>query len=322
MARPHVFAGAVASVTSNTITIANTPAFTASQFVYNGTTQRERYYVEVVSGTYEGARYLITANDAATLTVDTEGDNLTSHPSFGALAANSLVRIFPYWRVKDVFENNGTPVIESRVNSVLPKDDLLFPNYVTVNQNKAPNLAVYHLANTGWRAVGQGSTDYADHVIRPNEAVIVRRRNVADVNVVNLGQVQMIRSVSFIPGGNGTLKNDTYIGLNHPAPIALSAAGLHDPANPTTSVIRASANTVVRTDELLAFDPNATGTNRPPTTAYFYLAGTYTPPATGWRKVGSGSTDVGSDILQPGRAYIVRKAKDSNGVDWAKEPNY
>jgi uncharacterized protein (TIGR02597 family) len=316
MARPHVFAGAVASVTANTITIANTPAFTASQFVYNGTTQRETYYLEIVSGNFTGSRYKITGNDTATLTLDTEGDNLTSHPTFGAVAANTLVRIFPYWRIKDIFESNGVPLIEARPNAFTVRDQILFPDYVSVAQNKPSPLIVYYVANVGWRAAGQGSTDYADQVIRFNEAVIVRRNNIADLNLVNLGQVQMVRSVSFVPGGDTVNGNDTFISINHPAPVTLAQSGLYNSTSPDSSVIRPSSAAFNIVDRLLAFDPAATGLNPAAPDIYYYLANV------GWRKVGAPNDDASGVLLHPGRAYIARKNRTSPGVDWLKDVNY
>ena len=126
----------------------------------------------------------------------------------------------------------------------------------------------------------------------------------------------MIRSVSFVPGGDGTSANDSYISLIHPKAVTLDQSGLRsdDQAN---SVIKDSPNDFAREDELLAFSDNATGFNNAPSATYYYRAGQ------GWKQVGGGGAIVGSTVvLQPGTAYIVRKKSQNPGVDWVKQPNY
>lgn len=336
MVRDSVFSGAVGTgtISQNVFTAVSgsaSPGWAASQYQYRDATQAspqpQTYYVEFTSGALKGLYYKIDNNDASTLTLDTEGDFLNqSHSisgnSTGALAVGDTFKIRPYWRIKDVFESNGTPLIEARPNIVLPKDDIMIPNYTTVGINKASNLIIFYTTQTtapangpGWRAAGQGSTDYGDYILRPNEAVIVRRRNAASFSITNLGGVMTNKTVSFISGGNGAISNDTYLSINRPAPVSLDDSGLRI-ADQTNSPIKDSANGIVRQDELYAFNAPS-GYNQGAPNIYYYLAGN------GWRKVGSSATDIGSTVfLEPGKAYFIRKKAANGGADWANAANY
>ena len=319
MIRDAAFAGPVnGSITANSFTVTGA-AWTVDQFVFDGTTKLETYYCEFTSGPLQGLYYKITANGASDLTLDTEGDSLLAHALPGnptaALASGNSIRIRPYTRIKDFFEVSGVPVIEARPNAFTAKDDILFPNYTAVGTNKAAALTVYFITGTGWRATGQGATNFANTPLRPNEAFILRRRNAAPVNIVNMGSVLMNSGVSFVPGGNGTSANDIYISISRPAPVKLDDSGLRI-ADQTLSPVKDSASAFSRQDELLAFNAGG-GINAAPQSTYYYLAGQ------GWRKVSDSSTTIGQTVfLEPGKSYILRKKAANTGRDWVNLANY
>ena len=282
--------------------------------------------MEFTSGALKGLYFKIDNNGTETLTLDTEGDFLNQSHSFagnpvGALAAGDSFKIRPYWRIKDVFEANGAPIIESRTG-VISKDDVMIPDYNSVSINKGAPTIIYHTTQVGgaangpgWRAQGQGTADFGDFVLRPNEAFIVRRRNVGGISLTNLGGVLMNKTISFVPGGDGTSSNDIYISVNRPAAVSLNDSGIRI-ADQTKSLIKDSTGSVLRQDELYAFnEPN--GFNQGAPNIYYYLAGS------GWRKAGDSVTDVGNTVfLEPGKAYIVRKKAANAGVDWVNTSNY
>lgn len=324
MMRDAVFGGNIATGPGNVtassfkaVVGSSSPGWAAGAWKYAAGTQPQTYYVEFTSGVLKGLFYKVADNTSDTLTLDTEGDSLLAHP-MGALVAGDSFKIRPYWRIRDVFESNGTPVIVSRPNFDAARDDILLPNYTTIGQNKAANIIIYHLNSgtdgVGWRAVNAGNEDKGDTILRPNEAFVLRRRGTGPLTLTNLGGVQMIRSISFIAGGNGTTGNDTYISINRPAPVTLNLSGLRN-SDQSISVIRDSVNPDNPGDRLLAFAPGE-GYNRAPNKTYYYLKDA------GWRLYPNMSTDVGGDLLQPGTAYIVRKAPNSPGKDWVNDPNY
>lgn len=338
MIRDAVFAGTVASgagnVTATGFTAlagSSSPGWTASQWKYNSSTQHLTYYCEFTSGALKGLYYLIADNGTNTLTLDTEGDSLLSHPLPGApsaaLAAGDSFKIRPYWRMKDVFESNGAPIIQPKNGAFdTSNDEVLFPFYTvagvpsSIGTNKPATLSLYYLTGTGWQANGQNGA-FDDQILRPNESVVVRRRSSTPLTLTNLGNVLMNKSIYFFPGGTATSGNDTYFSVARPAGVSLNASGLRTVDQTTSPVIDTPSDFQVGLfDEVLAFDvpANNAGFNRPPTHTYYYLANS------GWREVGISSTTVGDDvILQPGRAYILRKAKNtSGGRDWPNDPNY
>jgi len=335
MARDAIFAGTVAgSITATSFTVnagSGSPNWTASAFVYAHPGQRETYYAEFTSGALRGLYYKVTANGTNSLTLDTEGDSLLSHAFNGsapvALLAGDGVKIRPYFRIRDVFENpaaSGTPILEGRptaLNNV--GDEVKFTSYTGVGINKAATLTVYYITNTNtWSSNAAQSgqpTTVADWVLRPNEAFMIKNRNAGSIELTNTGWVVMNKMISFIPGGSAVSGNDIYISINRPAPVKLNQSGLAD-QDPVKSFLKHSTGTLSpqRQDELITW-PAGTGFNRAATLSYVYVGA----PTNGWRQVGSSSTTIGEDILlQPGQAYILRKKANSVGKDWINDANY
>jgi uncharacterized protein (TIGR02597 family) len=332
MVRDAVFAGTVGGgITStgfNVLAGQVAPAWTAGQFQYRNAAQAspqpQTYYAEFTSGELKGLFYKIDQNGAASLTLDTEGDSLLSHDLPGlpaqALKVGDSFKIRPYWRLKDVFEVAGQPIIEPRPNEFTLRDEILIPNYSTVGINKAPNVTLYYLQGVGWQLVGDEGVDYGNYVLRPNEAFVVRRRNAAAVNLTNLGGVLMNRSITYVPGGTAAAKNDIYVSLNRPADVSLNNSGLRV-ADQTLSLIKDSANQFTIGDQLLAFGPG-TGFNRAPSRTFYFLAGQ--AAGQGWREFGDDENATVGDTfkLEPGRVYVVRKNQNNPGRDWVNDANY
>lgn len=324
MVRDAVFAGTVGGNVGaagfDALAGTNAPGWQVDQFKYTAGSQPLNYYVEFTSGALKGLYYRITTNTANAVTLDTEGDLALNAPHAiagnpaGSLTVGDSFKIRPYWRIKDVFEVNGQPIIEGRNFPFESKDSILIPNYVTVGINKAPNVILFYLNGTGWQKDGELGPDYGDFILRPNEVFIVRRMNANGISLTNLGSVLMNRSVSFVPGGGGGNQNDTYIALNRPSPVSLDDSGLQDVLEPTLAHFSVK-------DQLLVFSPG-TGFNRAPSQFYYFLAGQ--PQGQGWRKSGDiDNTTIGQTVfLEPGKAYILRKGSTVAGKDWVNDPNY
>jgi uncharacterized protein (TIGR02597 family) len=347
MVRDAAFAGTVASgggsITANSFTAlagASSPNWTTApkQWVYVPVTQRLTYYVEFTSGALKGLIYRIADNTANTLTLDTEGESLLLRPLPGApaaaLASGDSFKIRPFWNVKDVFEVGGVPILRAKASAGdFAFDTILFPTYAdvaapaTININKGASLSLYYsniAGQTGWKAQGQStSLDFGDQIFRPSEAIVVRRKDATSTTVTNLGTVLMNRSIYFFLGGNAAKANDTYFSITRPASVKLDDSGVRTAAQATSPLVDTpTVDDIGLFDVLLEFNAPALGAgfNLPPASTYYYLAGA------GWRKVGSASTTIGQDVfLDPGKGYILRKAKDPagpTGRDWVNDPNY
>jgi uncharacterized protein (TIGR02597 family) len=325
MIRDAVFVGTVGgAITANSFDAlqgAVSPAWTVSQFKYVLATQPQTFYVEFTSGALRGLFFKIDDNDANTLNLDTEGDSLNVNhtipgntPSPGQLAVGDSFKVRPYWRVKDVFEVAGAPIIEPYPFEGATRDDILIPNYSSVAINKAPNVILYYLQGVGWQKAGNEGEDYGNFILRPNEAFVVRRRNAGNTSITNLGGVLMNKAVTFLPGGSPTSGNDTYFSLSRPAPVTLDASGL-------AAVMTPSPAEGIIEDQLLAFSPG-TGLNRVPSQIYYFLAGQ--PAGQGWRKSGDDENlTIGQSVtIEPGKVYVLRKKVNSPGKDWVNTANY
>lgn len=324
MMRDAVFTGTVgsATITANTFGVVSgtsSPGWTASQFKYTPPGQPMTYYVEFTSGALKGLYFKIEDNGTGSLTIDNEGVDLSANQAIpgnvaGKLTAGDSLKIRPYWRLKDVFEVGGQPIVEAYPVEGAVRDDILIPNYTTVAINKSPNTILYYLQGVGWQKAGNEGEDYGNFILRPNEAFIVRRRNAAPISVTNLGGVLTNKSVTFIPGGTAASGNDTYFSLGRPAAVSLDASGLAD-------LMTASPAEGIVADQLLAFSAG-TGFNRVPSQIYYFLAGQ--PAGQGWRKSGDDeNVTIGQTVMiEPGKVYVLRKKQNSPGKDWVNNPNY
>jgi uncharacterized protein (TIGR02597 family) len=72
-----------------------------------------------------------------------------------------------------------------------------------------------------------------------------------------------------------------------------------------------------RTDELLYFDNAVAARNKSATAVYYYWNG-------GWRQVGVGTNDVGTNaVFGAGNAAVIRKAtNNASSVLWTNTPNW
>ena len=307
--------GKVTGVSRNQVVIGS-KIWTAGQFRAAGVTQPEgQYCVEFASGALRGVRYRVLDNTDDTLVLDTRGDDLTAHP-MGAVAFNDTVRLRPLWTLGEVFGRSESElVLNARPNVLIPGDSVIFPNNAGTGQNKAPELEFSFIHGTGWRATSDLGNDRQDRPFEPASPLIVRRLSADGTRLALIGYVPSGPQVMAVSGGDGNQGNDAHVCLVLPEPISVGAAGLSDPANALGSVIRSVPNALIPGDQLLSYGLG-TGFNPAPERSFYYLQ------SSGWREVGSHSTTVGSDfVLEPGRAYIVRKQPNNPGAFWAQPNN-
>jgi len=129
-ARPAAATGEVLSATGNVVTFKGPTGWTANQFV-NGGTVTDHFYLLVQSGPKEGAAYAITANDSNTMTLDLDGDTLTS------LAADDRLSIIPHWTLATLFPDGAA--CTSRRSRATGNPRVLFPNVNATGINANPS---------------------------------------------------------------------------------------------------------------------------------------------------------------------------------------
>lgn len=281
--RPQSFVGTVSSASGNVLTISGSPGWTINQFVYVQGSQPNRYYALLGSAATanpkEGHTYTITANSAATLTVDTTADDLTGVP------ANTQVVIIPYWTPATLFPATDSGVSFTPTTSPPTYKTLLrVPNYAAVGIN-LPYAAEYYFSSGAWQRISPAGVGNDDPLL-PDGNIVVRNSNGAPtLPLTNLGAV-LLRKISTPLLTAASPGQDNPLGIVRPLDVALNATGL-------SGVFGAS-------DQLLVFNNAQAAFDKTPSATYFY--------DTRWRKVGDTTmADYGGDVISQGTGFIVRK---------------
>ena len=288
--RPPEFIGGVQSASGNTITVSGNP-FTANQFVYNGSSQRNRYYALIGSASTanpkEGHTYPIVANGANTLTVDLGPDNLNGIP------ANAQVSVIPNWTLNTVF-----PASDQNVSFTPSASSANYKTQIRVPDTTAPGVNVpyttYFFFNNAWRLVGDENTDRGDDPLMPDSYFVVRNLNGAPtLPLVTLGSVLLKKvSVPLITSTTGPQANP--VSLLRPLDVSLNATGLN-----------AADGSFVTGDELHLFNNSTVGYDKP---ARVYVRN---PGVLNGRWTWTGDTalnDRGNELIPAGTGFLIVKA--------------
>ncbi|MGC4071336.1 MAG: TIGR02597 family protein [Nibricoccus sp.] len=306
--RPAAFVGQISSFSGNVITVAGTPGFTASQFVYASGSQSNTYYAFIRSGAKEGNYYTIIANGTNTLTVDLAGDTLTG------IVANEAISIIPYWTLGTLFpaSDAGVSFIVT-VSNPSPQTQILIPDLTSTGINLSVSK-VYRYRSGSWKLVGGLNPSYDDDILIPDSYFIVRNAATGTV-FTQTGSVVVKKTTTPLITNVGS-KQDNSVALTRPIPVSLNDSGLI-----SSGAFVASNPTGPRTgDELLVVDNTTTGINKSVSAVYFYRNGA-------WRKVGAAdaNSDFGATIVfGPGSGVIIRKAATATGAsaNWTNSPTY
>ena len=151
LARPAEYAGTVASVGANTLTVSGTPSWTTNQFT------SVPYCLVVKSGAQKGLFAVITANTVDTLTL-----TVTTGVLSGVVAADQVV-IAKCWTLGSFLPIAGIPTGTT----------LLAYNGTTPGINLAANL-IYTKGPSNWIQTFGGSGDATNHILYPGESFILR----------------------------------------------------------------------------------------------------------------------------------------------------
>ena len=321
--RAPEFVGAIASASGSTINISGSTGWTASQFVYNGTTQHNHYYALIGTGgaAKEGHFYNITSNTTTSLTVDTSVDSLSGVP------ANSQVLVVPHWTLATIYPATDANVTFTPTAVIGTYKTQILPNFAFAGSNLPASPTYFFDGSTSkWRRVGDGGADFGDDVIAPNSYFVVRNANGAPTLPLNsVGSVLTKKFATPLATSASQLK-DNAAAMIRPVDVALSATGLSPTdgsfvASTTSNSSKNDSRLALR-DQLFLFDNTQVAMNKTPSAVYYYLDAL--GHAAGWKLSGDGLTDHGSDIIPAGTALVIRKAKTAGGatVFWTNAPTY
>ncbi|MDB6057944.1 MAG: large protein, partial [Verrucomicrobiales bacterium] len=210
------------------------------------------------------------------------------------------------WTLNTVFPNsagvNVSPTVGNRNTEVLMPD-------VTSPGINLSSTKIYFFNSGLWKQVGQGSANHNDDVLPPNSYFIVRHNVPTNTVITTLGNV--VTTNLLIPLQTlATNRQDNSVALMRPVPVSLNDSGLISSGAFTASPLPGS-----RTDELLTFDNSATNRNKSTAAIYYFWN-------SGWRQVGAGSADVGTNQpLGNGTGVIIRKGTNNTAPIWTNSPN-
>lgn len=266
--RTPVYSGAVASIVDpSTFTTSPGSSWTVNEFA-------DSYYVLMTSGVMEGAFATISGNgsDSISLTYVAESFSLGQG---GGVSVNDTFDIIPYWTLSSLLPEaevpNGTQV-------------LLFDRSAPgINNAAASTYTMF--AGFGWFS---GPTDGNNLILYPDESFILRAPVGAAISLTQLGSVRTSAFRLLLSLNNPATKQDIRLTSTSPVPEAISS--IFD------------AGLAADGDQILIFDPNATGINNAAAMTATYFNGF------GWF---SGSTNLNNYLLQPGQGFIYRKSNSN-----------
>ncbi len=261
----------------------------------------------------EGSYYTVTANGTNNVTINLNGDSLSS---IASNIGSTSVTLIPYWTLGTAFPaaNAGTSFIVS--TGSVPrsiKTQILLPDMVSPGVDLAANGTYFNL-NGNWRLYGQDPTvSYDDTILPPTSPFIVRNSTTA-TTFTPTGSVYMNR-VSTPLDTQTSSQQDNAVAVARPANVTLNDLGLI-----ASGAFTASTGSTPRTlkDTILIFDNTASGTDKAATATYYYFN-------SAWRQFGQDPTvDYGATALPYGVGFIIRKAVNTAGTTsfWQNARNY
>ena len=298
----------VASVTSDTALVLSR--------AYTGTTATGQT-ASYDHSPKEGSYYTVTANGTNTLTVNLNGDSLST------VATGTSLSLIPYWTLGTAFPDSdaGTSYIASTGTTTRTfQTRILASNLTTPGINLSPS-ATYIYYSSAWRAVTTNGVDTAnsyDDTILPPTTYFTVRNAATGTTFTPSGGVYMNRLTEQLDT-LASNSQDNAVAVLRPTAVTLNDLGLI-----SSGAFVASTGTTTRTikDELLTYDNTQIGFNKAPSGVYIYYNGA-------WRAITVNgvdtSTDYGSTVNIPyGTGLTIRKVAATNGATslWQNTRNY
>ncbi len=304
LAQPAVYQGSVSTLSSTTVTASGAPGWTTNGFVYAAGTQSSTYYLRFLTGAQAGNFYTVTANSTNTLTLNLAGGLLT-----GAVPGDQFA-IFPYWTLGTVFPASAAGTAFQASTSVLSRKTQIFtPDQSSQGINLAPS-ATYFFLNQHWRIFASGRTgEVLDDIVLPPDSYMTIRNPVGFAGSITVMGEVITTPQSTPLNSYATTAQDNAVAITYPVNLTLNNLGLAAAFVPSTLFSRK--------DQLMSFDNTIPGITKSASATYFYMNGA-------WREAGqNSSTDFGTNAIQIGSGFIVRKAVNSSGpltTDWIFTP--
>lgn len=270
--------GSASSFTTNSLT---DPSATFGDDQFNDA--NGPHYVEIMSvngsttAPSVGTTYRVSDTNGTSKTVV-----LTTNLPAGLVAPVGF-RVVKYWTLSSLFGATNTAGLQGG-------------NAVTADQVQLWSGSSYDsyyyqtagIGGTGWRKVGDQTTDASGTVVRPDQSIIIKRGQNQNLSLTIIGEVKTGQTtVNVSPGFN-------FVPNPYSVAMTLASCGIHT-GNNTTGL---AGGNIATADHLLVW--NGTGYD----TYYYQTAGV---GGIGWRKVGDLSADASNATIPALSSIIVRR---------------
>jgi len=307
--------------TSNVIALTGTPGLTVNQFVYVSGTQPKHYYVFLKSGTRVGMYYSVVSNAAASLTVDTAGDDLTT-----AIDSTTTLEVIPYDTLGSIFPAGAGVHPSSSHSFATRQSEVYLPDFSTVGKNLALTISYYYYSGAaglgpGWRKAGAAGVLANDDTLSPDSFFVVRHNIATNTALTFTGTVQMSELSTPVRTLAAATDQDNAVALPFATEITLAQSKLFESGAFAGS---SSHGFAARQDEILVWDNTVTGKNKSANAIYYYYTGA-AAPGPGWRKSGVAGTLANDDVISSSTKGIVIRKKATaqpTTVLWSVRPPY
>ena len=255
------------------------------------------YYLEILTGTNEGLILDIVSNTSNTITTGTDLTGLVSSGDTFAIKAHTTL--------SDIFGSANTVGLASGGNA--SSSDLI---YLMSTDGNATYTTYYYqtdnlgglIGGTGWRVVGNSSTDMASVVVAPDDGIIVSRKVSGDLPLVVSGNVKEAKHKRDLPAGF------SLVAYPFPVSVTLADSNIYTASNGYVSGGNGSSSDLVY---VISSDGTFTTYYRQTDNLGGLIGGS------GWRLVGDNSTARDSEVIPSGSSIIILHR--GSGLSWSDD---
>ena len=292
------YSGSATATPSSAVLTDSSASFTASAYSTLDAAGNSAYYVEITSGTSAGLILDIVANTSNTITT---GSDLT-----GLVTSGDTFAIKAHTTLADIFGTSNATGLKSGGNA--SSSDLI---YVMSTDGNGTYSTYYYqtdslgfLGGTGWRVVGDNSTDMSNVVVAPDDGLIVSRTASGDLPLVVSGNVKEVKHKRDLPAGY------SLVAYPFPVDVTLADSNIYTASNGYVSGGSGSTSDLVY---VLSSD-GSFATYYRQTDALGFLGGD------GWRSFGDTNTSRDSQVIPAGSSLIIFHR--GSGLSWSDELPY
>ncbi len=303
LTKAPVFQGGVTTLSNFTLTFDPSPGF--------GSLTTTPHYVQAAGGDQAGIIFDVASNTSNSITLVDNGISPTG------LTNGTSVKVVPYWTLGELYPaaDQNVAFTPSGTTGGNRRTQILTPNVVGTGINRAPTATYFFVTNASdptnpavsyWRSTATGTTNVNNTAILPDSYFIVRNPTNAATNLKTTvaGNVNVGATVVQLDSTSGA-PNDNYVSLGRPVDITLNdlgliASGAFMPSGGFTGG--------ARRDLLLLINNATIGTNKAPSTTYYYVSA---GPTNQWASTATGTNNVGTNVIPAAIGYIIRKASNN-----------